>query len=803
MSDSVELEIDGKTVTAKPGSMIIEVADDNDISIPRFCYHKKLSVAANCRMCLVDVENSAKPLPACATPIMPGMKVKTASEKAKSAQQGVMEFLLINHPLDCPICDQGGQCELQDHSMEHGDSVSHYAEAKRAVADENLGPLVQTFMTRCIHCTRCVRFGEEIAGVPQLGTIGRGNKTQIATYVDETLQSEMSGNIIDLCPVGALTSKPFQYRARAWELRAQDSIAGHDCIGSNVQHHVHSKSKAKKVEQEVLRVTPNTNEALNENWISDRDRFSYLAWRHADRADTPKVKRDGVWQDVDWETGLKEAIARIESTVKQHGSDSIAAIASPNATLEELYLLQKIWRGNGCANIDHRLRETDFSDQASRAVMPGMPFSFAELEQADAILLIGSDCRFEQPILGHRVRQASLKGAKVMSIAPKQIDCHFTPEQNLGVGSRNFVPFLAKVIASLEQDFGKELNADVKQWLGDTTPCSDAKAIAATLFSSEKVVAITGALLQSSANAADGRYAVNVLMSLVGGQTAEMTEGANSAGASLVGVLPHRTAGGKSVNKSGLNAAQAFEQELSAYVLLNVEPELDSIYGGVAKRAMQRAQTVVALTPYVSDALLDYADVILPIAVQPENTGTFVNVFGEWQSFAPTLKQPFADAKPAWKVLRVMGNWFNLSGFEFKTIEDVRAEIRTEVQVQENKQEDYSPKQSVQNSVDGDSLAIVTDHPIYRSDNVVRRVEPLQQATPDRQAVCGLHPRTMEALGVVADDVVTVMVGVHSVTLPVQENCHLTSHDVYLPGGFDETGEIALYGETVKITKLV
>ena len=414
MSDVVEIEIDGKKLTAKPGDMLIKVADDAGVHIPRFCYHKKLSVAANCRMCLVDVDKAPKPLPACATPVAPGMVVRTQSDAARDAQKAVMEFLLINHPLDCPICDQGGQCELQDVAMGYGRSESRYLEDKRAVADENLGSLIATDMTRCILCTRCVRFGQEIAGLPELGVTGRGEHSEIRTCVEQTVTSEMSGNVVDVCPVGALTSKPFRYTARAWELERNASIAAHDCVGSAVYTH--------RRQDKVMRVVPRENEALNETWLSDRDRYSYTGLYADDRLGQPMVKQGGEWRVVDWQTALHFAVQRLQQVIEESSASHVGAMVSPSATIEEMYLLQKLMRTLGSHNIDHRTHQNDFSDQQQMGAYPGTEIPFAEFETQDSIFLIGSHLRHEQPIANHRVRMATLKGAKVIALNAKMYD---------------------------------------------------------------------------------------------------------------------------------------------------------------------------------------------------------------------------------------------------------------------------------------------------------------------------------------------------------------------------------------------
>ena len=451
----VSIEIDGRTFEARKGAMLIEVADEAGIEIPRFCYHKKLSVAANCRMCLVEVEKAPKPLPACATPVMDGMKVFTRSELALQAQKSVMEFLLINHPLDCPICDQGGECELQDVAMGYGKGVSRFVERKRVVADKNIGPLIATEMTRCIHCTRCVRFGEEIGGMPELGATGRGEHMQIGTFIEQALRSEMSGNIIDLCPVGALTSKPFRFRARAWEMQQRDAIAPHDAVGSNTHVHVSGNR--------VMRVVPRENEALNEVWISDRDRFSYEGLYHEDRLLEPMVKKDGAWQVVDWETALARAVEGFASVRSRQGPGQIGGLFSPSATVEELYLGQKLLRGVGCANIDHRLRETDIRDQAEAPSFPWLGLTIAAVERLDAVLLVGAYPRKEHPILNHRLRKATLAGADVLVLGPATEGHNFRVAEQLDVGPLAMEDALAGIAAALAAPGGDAGAAEVQK----------------------------------------------------------------------------------------------------------------------------------------------------------------------------------------------------------------------------------------------------------------------------------------------------------------------------------------------------
>ncbi|MEO7107701.1 MAG: NADH-quinone oxidoreductase subunit NuoG, partial [Rhodoferax sp.] len=389
----IEIELDGKKVDIVEGSMIMHAAEKAGTYIPHFCYHKKLSIAANCRMCLVDVEKMPKPMPACATPVTQGMIVRTKSEKAIKAQKSVMEFLLINHPLDCPICDQGGECQLQDLAVGYGSSSSRYEEEKRVVFHKDIGPLISMEeMSRCIHCTRCVRFGQEIAGAMELGMSHRGEHAEIEAFVGLTVDSELSGNMIDICPVGALTSKPFRYSARTWELSRRKSVSPHDSTGTNLVIQVKNNT--------VMRVVPLENEAVNECWIADRDRFSYEALNSADRLTTPMLKQGGEWKSVDWQTALEYVAHGLQSIKASQGAASIGALVSPHSTLEELYLAGALVRGLGSENIDYRLRNADFANSHAGARHLGM--AIADLNNLERVLVVGSNLRKDHPLFAQR-----------------------------------------------------------------------------------------------------------------------------------------------------------------------------------------------------------------------------------------------------------------------------------------------------------------------------------------------------------------------------------------------------------------
>ena len=709
------IEIDGITIEANDGSMLIEAADEAGIPIPRFCYHKKLSVAANCRMCLVDVEKAAKPLPACATPVTDGMVVHTKSSKAIEAQKGVMEFLLINHPLDCPICDQGGECDLQDLALGYGESHSRYAENKRVVKNKDLGPLISTDMTRCIHCTRCVRFGDEVAGIKELGAVGRGEHMEIGTYVSKAVTSEMSGNVIDLCPVGALTSKPFRYAARQWEMGTQPSIAAHDCVGSNINVHTRSGK--------VMRVVPRENESINETWISDRDRFAYEGLNANDRIQQPKIKIAGQWETATWEEALEFAAKGVQSSTGKHGPASLASLCSPNATTEEAYLLQKLTRAVGSQNIDHRLQTLDFSQQERMPLYPWLGQDIADLETQDAVLLIGSNIRKDQPILGHRIRKAALEGAHVMAINSDDYKFNFPMVEKAIVEPLAMKKELAGLLKALAQRSGKSVPSSVAEIVADVAASNAHTAMARSLVDANNAAVVLGVNAVNHPEASVLHALASAIAELSGAKLGCLSVGANAAGASLAGALPHRSAGGKGVDTSGLNARSMFSAETKAYILLGVEPELDCVEGGKALQKLNNADFVISLSSYCTEEMDAYANVILPIATHTETSGTFVNVEGTWQSFQAAVK-PLGGARPAWKVLRVMGNLLGIDGFDYMSSADVLEEVRAAVGDIEVSNV-WSEKVEVPASASTD-LAFYGDLSPYTVDAVVRRAQALQ-----------------------------------------------------------------------------
>jgi NADH-quinone oxidoreductase subunit G len=771
MSD-IEIEIDGKKCQAKPNAMVIQVADEAGIYIPRFCYHKHLSIAANCRMCLVEVEKAPKPLPACATPVMPGMKVFTRSSKALAAQKAVMEFLLINHPLDCPICDQGGECELQDLSMGYGSSHSFYTEGKRSVKDEDLGPLIATEMTRCILCTRCVRFGDEIAGLRELGLTFRGEDVEVSTYIQQAIKSDVSGNVIELCPVGALTSKPFRFTARAWELNQLPSIAAHDCLGSNVNVHTRTGS--------VMRIVPRENDQINQTWLSDRDRFSYQGLNHPDRLEKPLIRVDGNLKETDWQTAFDFAVGKLQQLMSAEGVGQVGALASPNSTTEEFYLLQKIMRSLGSNHIDHRLRQVDFSDQQEWNLFPGFTESLVELDNADAILLVGSNIQKEQPLASLRVRQAALKGAAIVSVNMMDYRFHFKVAQKEIVNPQEFPLALARIAKALGANTGE---------LKNVTADASAKAIAKQLQEKKNSKILVGALAMNHPRAAAIRELIKIIATQTHAKIAFMTEGANAAGAWIAGAVPHRGPFGASIEKSGLNAQAMLCEVLKAYVLLNVEPE-DCANPVMFTHALQQAELVIALSTFKNSTLEKLAHVIFPVGPFTETSGSFLNVSGTWQSFAGSASA-FGESRPAWKVLRVFGNWLQLPGFDYQSSEEVRDELKAFEKLANRSDEgraanSYFRANENTESLEEGMLYRIGEIPIYSGDNILRRAPALQatQTMVEGELVAvRLHPKTAKALALSEGDKAVIVQREIRLHLSVVLDERVPLQSAYIPGG--------------------
>ncbi len=778
----IKIEIDGKTLEVAEGSMIIEASDAAGIYIPRFCYHKKLSIAANCRMCLIEVDGVKKPMPACATPVAAGMKVFTQSKFARDAQKIVMEFLLINHPLDCPICDQGGECELQDLSMGFGKDVGRFTEGKRSVKDEDIGPLIFTEMTRCIHCTRCVRFGQEIAGMREMGATGRGEDMKIGTFVKHMVASEVSGNIIDLCPVGALTSKPYRFQARAWELQQHPTIAVHDCIGSNI--FVHTRPREFSPSPVVMRVVPRDNEALNETWLSDRDRFSYEGLLSDARIAKPLVKVNGKWQEAEWADALNRVVDGLSNIREQLGPEQIGVLASANASVEELYLLQKLFRAIGVNNIDHRLRQLDFSDQDNAPPVPTLGMSIDDLNHLDAALLIGSNIRQEQPIAGLKLRKASLNGAKLMSINPIDYPVHFAQTVNYTVGLQEMPQALAGVAKALADISDVSLPKDAKALLTHIMTNDQQQQIARELLSAEKATLILGASALNHPHAAVIKALSRLIAQLAGVNYGKLTDSANGAGAWFAGAIPHRAAAARKIETAGLNARQMIENQLKAYVLLGVEPELDCALSGQAAKAMQNADLVIALSAFDSVTLRETADIILPIAAFSATSGTYINA----ESTSQTVKAvtlPYEEARPAWKILRVLGNLFNCDGFDYVSTEEILSDCINKVSKMDVAEHLWVCPDKITHA-EGQCWRLGDWHR-YRVDPLVRRAGALQKTiTAEEKSLC-LNANTAAKFKLLAGEMALATQGDDKISLPVAIDDRIPDHYVLISAGFAET----------------
>jgi len=765
------IEIDGKKLEAREGAMVIEAADDAGIYIPRFCYHKKLSIAANCRMCLIEIEKVGKALPACATPVTDGMKVFTRSPKAIGAQKGVMEFLLINHPLDCPICDQGGECELQDIAMGYGSDVSAFSEGKRVVPTKDFGPLICGDMTRCIHCTRCVRFGEEIAGIKELGATGRGEHMEIGTFIKLSLSSEMSGNIIDLCPVGALTSKPFRFTARAWEIKQHATIAPHDCLGSNVLAHT--------FRNEVVRMVPRENDEINETWLSDRDRFSYEGLNSPERVTQPMVKTNGKWDVVSWDVALHKVVDGLSQVIKTSGAEQIGGIASPTMTLEELYLLQKLLRSIGSGNIDHRLSQQDFSDDAVVPVAPILGQSIQALEKNDAVLLVGSNIRHDQPIAGHRIRKAALQNGKIMCVNTLDYDFNFPVAEKIIASPATLPVELGAIVKALAEKTASPLPEGLEPLLANVTVEDVHNNIAAHLIAAKQAIILLGRDAFSHSKASALRALATQAAKLAGCDVGYLPDGANGAGAWLAGAVPHRGAGGSEWAERGKDLATMLRADLDAFVLMGVEPELDCTESQLALKAMQQAGFVVSLSAFVSDTVKDYADVILPIATFTETSGTFVSAEGRWQNFEGVVP-PRGDARPAWKILRVLGNLFDCAGFEFVDSQQVSHEVRTILADTSlnNKMQWRCPESLNVGSVTYESIP---DRRMYAGDSLVRRAVSLQAVEKSHDAVIRVNQSVAKKIGLENGQQAKATNNDTEILLPVMIDSRVPDGSVLMP----------------------
>jgi len=771
----IEIELDGQKVSVIEGSMVMHAADQVGTYIPHFCYHKKLSIAANCRMCLVDIEKAPKPMPACATPVTQGMIVRTKSDKALNAQQGVMEFLLINHPLDCPICDQGGECQLQDLAVGYGASSSRYDGEKRVVFPKDVGPLISMKeMNRCIHCTRCVRFGQEVAGVMELGMIHRGEHSEITTVAGETIDSELSGNMIDICPVGALTSKPFRYSARTWELSRRKSVSPHDSTGANLIVQVKGA--------QVMRVVPLENEAVNECWLADRDRFSYEALNTSERLTVPMIRQNGVWQSVDWNTVLDYVARSLTQISVEHGPESIGALASPIGTVEELHLLAKLVRGMGSENVDTRLRAAVPSAGASAVRWLGMPI--AALTDLQRVFVVGSFLRKDHPLFASRIRAATKKGAKVMSVHALRDDWLMPMGPSLAAAPSAWAKALQDIATALAA--GKEAAA------ADASLSDETRAIATALQGGErKAVLLGNAVAQHPDAAAIERHA-RTIAERIGATFGWLGEGGNAVGAQLVGAQP-KTAAASAASILGPAS------KLKACVLLHAEPMADAADPVTAAAVLRRAELVVSLTSFKPSSGDDLADVLLPVAPFTETAGTFVNAEGRVQGFHGVVK-PQGDARPAWKVLRVLGNLLGLPGFGFETSEDVKAEALGDLAAVSARLAVLATATTLPAATGaptaahaittGNALERIADVPIYATDVIVRRASALQMTADARPPTIGVPAELAAEHGIVEGTRVRVSSSAGSVVLSAHVDASLAASVLRVPAGHASTAAL-------------
>jgi len=795
----LEIEVNGKLMEVADGSTIMDATNQAGVYVPHFCYHRKLSIAANCRMCLVQVEKAPKPLPACATPVTNGMKVQTHSEQAVEAQKGVMEFLLINHPLDCPICDQGGECQLQDLAVGYGASGSRYEEPKRVVTNKNLGPLISTDMTRCIHCTRCVRFGQEIAGIMELGMIGRSEHAEIITVVGKTVDSELSGNVIDLCPVGALTSKPFRYTARPWELAHKPSVSPHCGLGSNLDVHIK--------QNRVMRVLPRDNEAVNECWLSDKDRFSYEGLNSEERLPRPMMKRDGRWEEVEWKVALEFVVVELKRIREQHGASAIGALATPHQTIEELCLLQKLMRELGSGNVDFRLRQSDFSADGKMKRAPWLGMTIAEVGKLDRVLVVGSTLRKDHPLLAHRLRQGTKRGLQLSLINPFDDNLLMRVAHKAVVAPSAMPEMLAQVLKAV----GEAKNATVPDDVRNAVVSDVARAIAGSLASGKSVGVFLGNLGHHHPAAARLHAFAQELAAVTGGRFGFLGEAANSVGGYLAGCVPFGS-------PSGLNAGEMLRQPLKAYLLLGVEPELDTHDPRQALAALKSAELVVAMSPYQHRAV-DYAQVLLPIAPFTETAGTFVSTEGTVQSFNGVVR-PLGETRPAWKVLRVLGNLLGLTGFDYNSAEEVRHEVlgaagdvsarldnrllpapaptqETLHELGRHRRSDYHPSGlDALTATPAQDVERIAEVPIYAADAIVRRARSLQQTRDAAPPVAWMNRALFEKLGLREGDQVRVRQGGGEAVVAAAIDDKLAANCIRLATARPETSTLGpMFGE--------
>ncbi len=773
----MEIEIDGRKVQAEPGSSVLQVALDAGVAVPHFCYHKKLSVTAGCRMCMVDVHSMPRPLPACAMPVSEGMVIHTDTDRVRKARQVVMEFLLINHPLDCPVCDQGGECRLQDYSVAYGADRSRYQESKRVFLVRDIGPLVSMQeMSRCIQCTRCIRFGQEIAGLMELGLMDRGEKVEVAPFLKTWVNSELSGNLIDVCPVGALTSRPFRFSARSWELSSHKAVSPHDSLGSNLI--------VQTWQGQVKRILPAENEAINECWLSDRDRFSYEALNGKDRLTKPMVKQGGEWIETDWQTALSYVTHGLVHIAEDHGSQALTALASPQATLEELFLLQKLMRSLGSENIEHRLRHQD--NALDGRVVPWLGMPVADIEGLDRILVIGTCLRQEAPLMAVRFRKAVRQGAETSRI-------HAMDEDWLMPLAHQWIdapPYWLGMLAEIACAVAGKTGIPVPDELEAVPPSIQAEAIASSLLSGNRKAVFLGALALQHCQASEILRLAEWIASNTGAVLGCLPVGANGVGGMIAKAYPAPSSG-VSLNTMASEASKAF-------LLLHTEPELEAFNQPAMAASLKQAEMVVVMSPFRQG--LDYADVLLPVAPFTETSGTYINAAGDCQSFKASVS-PLAETRPAWKVLRVLGNFLGYDGFDFETSEEVRDECLSSIDLAAvlNNLSGLSPEYHVGEVPE---LFRIGDLPAMFSDSIVRRAPSLQKTLWASAPVVHLPAGLFGKLGLEEGGKVRVTQENGQQAFPAVADRTLPDNCIRLSAGHPDTAMLGPVDGWVKVERL-
>ena len=765
----IKIKIDGKTLEVKPKTSIIEVADKVGIDIPRFCYHKKLSVAANCRMCLVEVKNFAKPLPACATQVMEGMEISTKSKFTKDTQKSVMEFLLINHPLDCPICDQGGECDLQDTAVAYGASKTRYTEEKRVVFDKNIGPLISTDLTRCIQCTRCVRFLKEVGGMAELGLIGRGEHAEISAYVDKSVESELSGNIIDLCPVGALTSKPFRYSARSWELSRRSTIACHDSLGSNIEAHVK--------DDVVKRVIPKENESINECWISDRDRFSYEGLSHKDRINLPLKREKNQWKEIDWEEAY-ELIEKNITDIDIKKSNKIGIICSPQSTLEEGFLLKKIAKELNTSHIDYRLLEKSFSENNN-----WLGCKIDEIESHDAILVVGSNLKHDQPLLAHRFRRYANKKNN-FSIITSYDDFYSTRcLEKVIVNPSAYINYLLMILKQVQLSTKYKINSEViRNLLKAVKPSTEAKRIAKSLLSNKSRAIFLGNQILHLDDGDNIKLVAMHIAQAVGATFGLIPGYANSVGLNEL-----------NLNTDNISADKILSQSKEAYIMMNFDPLYDYHSPKKINSALKKAKFNLAISPYISDSFKEF-DVVLPMTPFTETSGTFINMEKTIQSFS-AVTPPVGQSRPGWKILRVLANFLQLEGFSYDSSE----EVKTDAMIEMDKKNEFSLNDFKPSNIER-GLEVLNVVRANDSDMIVRRATSLHQNKNKDQSCCLINPTTMLEEGLIEGQKIKISSSEAEILINVKADDNVCLNAVVIYGKQDETFILGMHNK-VKIKK--